>query len=64
MIDAVVESLGKMGIKVYISGNSGNKVVGNVTKESPETIRQIMREICSKATVTLTSFILSSVENH
>ena len=31
MIDAVVESLGKMGIKVFISGNSGNKVVGNVT---------------------------------
>merc|ERR1719384_2136837 len=27
MIDAVVESLGKMGIKVYISGNSGNKEI-------------------------------------
>ena len=27
MIDAVVDALGKMGIKVYISGNSGNKEV-------------------------------------
>jgi len=27
MIDAIVDTLGKMGIKVYISGNSGNKEI-------------------------------------
>ena len=27
MIDAIVDTLDKMGIKVYISGNSGNKEV-------------------------------------
>ena len=43
MIDSVVEALGKMGIKVYISGNSGNKEVGK-PQEDRLRVRLTLRE--------------------
>ena len=43
MIDSVVEALGKMGIKVYISGNSGNKEVGK-PREDRLRVRLTLRE--------------------